>query len=354
MKIIFIIMNKYFLITILLISYALAQNTPEEEKVFQKYQKFLHKFNKTYSTVQELNQRFQVFLENYQKLVEIRNLNDTEIDDSEEDRLHLGVTEFFDLSDSEFQSQYLSYSVSDEELHEAQTPSENNYQTTNETETDNLRHLQVLPASFDWRSRGAVGVVKNQGSCGVCYAFAVTGNIEGLYKIKYGQLLNFSEQQILNCDRANYGCSGGVISKTYDYLTRSNGLGLSSSLRYTQRRSTCTAIRGVARIAGKRFSGSTNSNTIAAMLVNNGPLAAGVNANYFKYYRGGVMSYSSYQCSSRISHAVTIVGYGKSANGIDYWIVKNSWGPYWGENGYIRIKRGSCGINSYVLTGILA
>ncbi len=301
---------------ILLISYSYSQNTPEEERIFQKYQKFLHKFNKTYSTVQELNERFQVFLENYLKLVEIRNLNETDTADSEEDRLRLGVTEFFDLSDSEFQSQYLSFTVPEEELNAAQTPSENSYQTTNETEADNLRHLQVIPSSFDWRSRGAVGVVKNQGICGVCYAFAIAGNIEGLYKIKYGQLLNFSEQQILNCDRSNYGCNGGVISRSYDYLSRTNGLGLTSSLRYTQRRSTCTAIRGVARIIGKRFAGSKNSNTIAAMLVNTGPLAAGVNANYFKYYRGGVMSYSSYQCSSSISHAVTIVGYGVSSNGV--------------------------------------
>jgi cathepsin F len=249
---------------------------------------------------------------------------------------------------------YLNYTVPDDEIDKASKPSNESFVQTNETDQDELRHLQTIPASFDWRQRGAVGVVKHQGSCGVCYAFAVTGNIEGLYAIKYGQLLNFSEQQILDCDFYNYGCGGGIIAKTYDYLMTSGGLGLQSSLRYTQRKGACYAIRGVARVIGKQFAGSQNGYTIAAFLVRNGPLAAGVNASMFKYYRGGVMSYSTYQCAYTINHAITIVGYGKTNTGVNYWIVKNSWGPYWGERGYVRIAWGTCAINKYVLTGIIA
>jgi C1A family cysteine protease len=348
-------MKTLFVLSLIVISFCLTETYEPDEPMFIKYQEFLRKYNKTYSSLQELNERFNVFMENYIKLQNLKNttVNLTNYDEDEGDKLDLGETDFFDLTDEEYHEMLLNYTIPEEEIDRASKPSNESFVSPNETDSE-TRHLQSIPVSFDWRQRGAVGVVKHQGGCGVCYAFAVNGNIEGLYAIKYGQLLNFSEQQILNCDNNNYGCAGGIISRTYDYLARSNGLGLQSSLRYTQRKGPCYAIRGVARIIGKRFAGSNNGYTIAAFLVSNGPLAAGVNANMFKYYRGGVMSYSNAQCAYSINHAVVIVGYGRTNTGINYWIVKNSWGPYWGERGYIRIAWGTCAINKYVLTGILA
>ena len=329
----------------------------DQVKLFEKYMKFLNKFDKTYSTLQEVNERFSIFLGNYKALLEARKETEDDnqdIEESEDDRMKLGVTDLFDLSDEEYEKQYMGYSVPEDEVTISGTPSEESFIITNETDSDTIRNLQSVPTSFDWRDKGVVGVVKNQGSCGCCYAFSVAANIESLYAIKHGELLNFSEQQILNCDSSQKGCNGGVIGRSFDYIKNSNGLGLTSSLKYVARKQSCSNIKGVAKVIGKKYAGSYNEDSIARFLFRNGPLSAAVNAKYFKYYRGGIMKYSTYLCGNSLNHAVTIVGYGVSSTGTKYWIVKNSYGKNWGENGYVRIARGTCSINRYVLTGVIA
>ena len=332
-------------------------NDINETLLFEKYMRFLSKYNKTYSSLQEVNERFSNFLLNYKSLLDARKeieQDNQDIEEIEEDRIKLGVTDLFDLSDEEYEKQYLDFSIPEDEISKSEIPSEETFINSNENESDNLRNLQTIPTSFDWRNKGVVGVVKNQGICGCCYAFSAVGNIESLYAIKHGELLNFSEQQILNCDPSHKGCNGGIIGRVFDYLKNSNGLGLTSSLKYISRKQTCSIIKGVAKVLGKKYVGSNNEDSIARFLFKNGPLSAAVNAKYFRFYRGGIMKYSKTLCGNSLNHAVLIVGYGVSSNGTKFWIVKNSYGKNWGENGYVRIARGTCSINRYVLSGIIA
>jgi cathepsin F len=333
----------------------------DESILFAKYQKFMQKYEKTYGSLQELNERFMNFVENYKQLQEKKQVvlsageNDQTVND--EDRLELGVSPFFDLSDEEYEKQFLTLKVPKEELLKSQTPAPDAFVTSAPSESDNLRHLASIPTSFDWRTKGAVGVVKNQGACGSCYTFAVAANLEGQYLLKNGKLVNLSEQHIMNCDNLDYGCNGGLMANTFKSIKsfRNGGVPLTSSVKYIARKSTCSSTATpIAKVSGYKFAGSTDGATIASFLVNTGPLAVALNANLLKYYRSGVAVYSNSQCNPNgLNHAVTMVGYGVSGT-TKYWIIKNSWGASWGENGYFRMAWGSCGLNTYVLTGILA
>jgi cathepsin F len=339
---------------------SLESNEAEEDEsvLFAKYQLFMQKYGKRYTNLQELNERFINFSSNYQSLISYQNTNAEVLLGAaepmkQEDALQLGITEFFDISDEEYERQYLTLNIPKEELRLAQTPAMGNFQTSNESEADSARHLQSIPSAYDWRSKGVVTSVKDQGQCGSCYTFAVAANLESQYAIKNKKLLDLSEQQMVNCSKLDYGCNGGMMANTFKYLMgTSTGLGLETSLRYAGRKYTCTAIRGVVKVKSYKFAGSTNNSTIAAFLYKTGPLAIGLNASTFKYYKSGILGHSS-GCAGAINHAVTLVGYGVSS-GVRYWIIKNSWNAKWGEKGYIRLAWGACGANTYVLTGILA
>jgi cathepsin F len=330
----------------------------DEATLFEEYQKFMHKFNKNYSSLQELNEKFMTFSNNFKELLKAQDITNQEILASaevmtEDETIQLGVTEFFDLTEEEYEKQFLNLNVPEEELKLSATPSSDSF-ITSDNESDHLRHLQSTPKSFDWRDKGVVTSVKNQGSCGSCFSFAVSANLESLYAMKNKKLLDLSEQQIVNCDKLDYGCNGGFMANTYKYIKSAGGMGLESSLKYVARKTTCKNIKKVLTVSGHKFAGSKVDANIAAFLYKTGPLAAAVNANMFKYYKGGVMKYSSSMCSTAVNHAITLVGYGATTAGAKYWIIKNSWGASWGEKGYIRLAWGTCGINTYVLSGVLA
>jgi len=188
--------------------------------------------------------------------------------------------------------------------------------------------------------------------------FATTGLFEALYAIKYGTLYNFSEQQLLDCDPYDSGCVGGSAVNAISYI-RYAGLTTTGSYgAYRGYRQTCTYGTNEAVTFSKGYTTpGTDEVNIANYIVNYGPVAAAVNAAPLQYYTGGIINLNSAYCNPYIlDHAVLIVGYGVS-NGMDYWIVKNSWGPYWGESGYFRMARGYggvCGINRMVYSAILS
>jgi len=311
----------------------------QEKKFMKRFGYFMKKYNKSYSTADEMKIRFCIFAQNILNVVaQITNLSPT--------HTH-GITEFSDLSASEFIKQYLNLNVSatDQIIAQGTTPNGG---------TSQKRALTSIPASFDWRQYGIVGVVKNQGSCGSCWSFSAVGNIEGQYAIKHGLLYNFSEQQLMDCDLSDYACNGGSQQNAFNYLMQTNGLEPTSSYgSYLGYRSTCrsNANYAVAKVYNWYSAGTTSETYIASMLYTVGPLAISMNATYLQFYSSGIMYYTNTVCNAVLNHGVILVGYG-SSNGVDYWIVKNSWGPYWGESGYFRITRGygTCGINTYVVT----
>jgi len=206
-------------------------------------------------------------------------------------------------------------------------------------------------SSVDWRQKGAVTPVKNQGQCGSCWAFSTTGNIEGQWFIKNGELLSLSEQELVDCDHnGDEGCNGGLPSQAYDAIKQIGGLESEKNYPYSAADGTCSFDKSkvIATVSGG-VAISTNEDDMAAWCAEHGPISIGLNANAMQWYMGGVSHPWSFLCSAKsIDHGVLIVGYGSTSSNEPYWIVKNSWGASWGEQGYYRVYRGAgtCGLNS--------
>jgi len=219
-----------------------------------------------------------------------------------------------------------------------------------------------LPTHIDWREKGVVSAVKSQGKCGSCYTFSTTGAIESHHAIKFGnwKTPELSEQQILDCgtDFDNHGCNGGLPSHAFEYIHYAGGLAREFSYPYraeaTGDNSKCRFDPAGAGVVGaktiKSFNVTENDEeSIKRIVANIGPVAVAFQVvDDFRLYKHGI--YSSDKCkqgTQDVNHAVLIVGYGQAPeSGKPYWIVKNSWGSSWGEDGYFRISRGQnmCGI----------
>ncbi len=353
------------LIIFLYITIIYCQGSPndgaEEEIFFQGFMKFVINFSKNYSSIDELRARFNIFKQNMQ-LLNITNLDfGVNTNSSDPDNgWTMGVSPYSDLTSEEFQDKYLTFTNSslpaDLKTYNFDNSDENNnFLSGNETEG---RSLQAIPSTWDWRRYGAVTPVKNQGTCGSCWAFAAAANIEGLYYLKYRKSFQFSEQQILDCNYGNKGCGGGTSAEAFYYINYSGGIMLSTSYPYKGYKSSCRfqSSQIVARISGFVSAGTTDENYIQQMLYKTGPIAVAMNARPLQFYTGGVFSVSQSKCNPySLNHAITLVGYGTTSNGSNYWIVKNSWGANWGEAGYFRILRGFgvCGINLVATSAIL-
>jgi cathepsin F len=216
------------------------------------------------------------------------------------------------------------------------------------------------PVSWDWRQHGAVGPIKNQEQCGSCWTFSTIGNVEGLDFIKHHTLQNFAEQQILDCDTADGGCNGGWMENAMDYITQAGGIMLTKDYPYTAtdyNEDTCNfdITKVHAKLNGHKMAGTTNEVKIAAMVAQIAPLAIAINADPVQDYVSGIINLDAADCDpTQLDHGVTLVGYG-SEDKTDYWIIKNSWGADWGENGFVRVARGTgcCGVNTHVVTAII-
>jgi len=314
------------------------ENSKDTLEVFQDYMRY---HGKSYSTIEEFNKRYNAFQKNFEESIE---------------KAVQKLSKFMDLTKEEFKQKYLNLKIKDFKLKSSQMDSTNGDE---EVETfNNNRNLQGAPASFDWRDQGVVSSVKEQGECGCCWAFSAAANIESQYAIKYGRILDLSEQQLLDCDSSNDGCDGGVMDAAFKYIKNAGGIMNESDYRYTQAKDTCRfkKNKSIVRVSGWKNAGSKNEETIRNMLVKTGPLAIAVNADNMQNYSGGIIDQSDAECpQSNINHAVLLVGYGED-NGKKFWIVKNSWGENWGEKGYFRIARGkgTCGINQYVVSATIS
>ncbi|XP_076450120.1 cathepsin L-like peptidase [Babylonia areolata] len=208
-----------------------------------------------------------------------------------------------------------------------------------------------LPSEVDWRSKGYVTPVKNQGQCGSCWAFASTGSLEGQHFKKTGTLVSLSEQNLVDCSRreGNHGCNGGFMEWAFAYIKMNGGIDTEESYPYLAREGRCRFSRAnvgatdTGYVDIRRGSESDLQSAVATV----GPIAVTIDASKrsFQLYRSGV--YYEPTCSSeRLDHGVLVVGYG-TEDSEDYWLVKNSWGTFWGMNGYIQMARNrnnNCGI----------
>nr|GMD10850.1 ervatamin-B-like [Ipomoea batatas] len=205
--------------------------------------------------------------------------------------------------------------------------------------------LDQFPEHVDWRIVGAVTGVKFQGDCGSCWAFSVVAAVEGLTRIRTGRLFSLSEQQLVDCDATNFGCRGGSRPNALEYIKNTGGLVTTWDYPYEGVQRSCDPQKTRNRVATVTGLGYVYPNEMSLLVaVANQPVSAGllVDIELIVHYQGGV--FTGYNgtgyCGSNGSHAVTIIGYGTSSDGVKYWLAKNSYGPGWGENGYMRIARG--------------
>ncbi|MCO5568502.1 hypothetical protein L7F22_022201 [Adiantum nelumboides] len=309
------------------------------------FKRFIDRFGKSYASAEERAHRFRVFERNLVKAAKLQRQDPSAVH---------GVTQFSDLTEEEF-SRFLGL----------KTP---HFLKPTLTSDAPILPINDLPSDFDWREHGAVSAVKNQGSCGSCWTFSTTGAVEGAHFVKTGKLLSLSEQQLVDCDHecdptygadaCDSGCNGGLMTSAYGYIKKAGGLQLEADYPYAGSEGTCKF--DSSKVAAKVANFSTiviDEEQIAANLVKNGPLAIGLNAAFMQTYIGGVSC--PYICSKRrIDHGVLLVGYGEKGYSParmkekPYWIIKNSWGPNWGEEGYYKMCRGhnECGVNTMVST----
>ncbi|KAL6903753.1 hypothetical protein ACP4OV_004566 [Aristida adscensionis] len=309
---------------------------------------FVRRHGRRYSGPDEYARRLRVFAANLARAAAHQALDPT---------ARHGVTPFSDLTREEFEARLTGLRAGGDVLRRVRgVPA-----APPATEEEVAR----LPASFDWRDKGAVGEVKTQGACGSCWAFSTTGAVEGANFLATGKLLDLSEQQLVDCDHTcgepnecDNGCSGGLMTNAYAYLMRSGGLMEQRAYPYTGAAGACRfdPARVAVRVANFSAVPAGDEAQIRAAIVRRGPLAVGLNAAFMQTYVGGV-SCPLVCPRAFVNHGVLLVGYG--ARGFaalrlgyrPYWVIKNSWGKQWGEEGYYRLCRGGrsvCGVDSMV------
>ena len=329
-------MNK-FLIALLIA--LVSCNVEMDTMLHNQFQKFIKKYNKKYSSVNEYLARFEVFKMNVMNLYK------------ESQKYKTGITKFSDLTQQEFAKIYLNLN------YDAMAVA--NFNPAHPSFSN------AAPDSFDWRDKGLVTPVRDQGMCGSCWAFSTVSNLEGLYYKLKGVAVDLSEQILVDCDTYDSACNGGLMEYAFQWI-KENGMETEEDYPYTGYKGSCKADPSKyidMKVTGWKKLGSSTSTwspvdeeEIKEFLYETGPLAIALNANPLQTYSGGILDKTSSQCPvSGINHAVTLVGYG-AESGVDYWIVKNSWGANWGENGYFRIRRGTgcCGVNCYITTALVS
>ncbi|XP_073954621.1 cathepsin O-like [Choristoneura fumiferana] len=339
------------------VSYKGGKSKKELQLMFDEY---VEKFNKTYKDrPDEYATRLQHFTASLEEIEQLNSMSRG----PDAHKARYGLTRLSDMSKAEYKEVHLS----DEK--QKKSPHEYNRSWSRYKEQVKAEHLkQVGPAysvrkkraaaslnmTVDWNTKGVIGPVKNQGLCGACWAFSTIGTVEAMAAIKTGKLVPLSVQEAIDCATlGNAGCAGGDICLLLDWLYISK-TAIVSAAEYPLR-----LVDGVCRLAknatGVRIKTFTCDDFVGAedkileALATHGPVTVAVNALTWQNYLGGVIQYHCSGAATDLNHAVELVGYDLTAE-VPYYIAKNSWGPEFGNGGYLKLAIGTnvCGLANEV------
>jgi C1A family cysteine protease len=311
---------------------SVAAATTGRERVEELFYEHMTKYDLDISDGKEFLKRMDIFSDNL-RIIENHNAD-------EKKTFTMGLNKFSHLTHEEWKSM-MNFGAVPPKLRQ-------NAKVHGEPST-----MEGVPDSVDWTAAGAVTPVKNQGQCGSCWSFSTTGSLEGAYYIKNSNLVSFSEQELVSCDHSDNGCNGGWMDAAFTWINGNGGLPTEADYPYVSGSGSVppcnTSKKMVSGSAPSSFT-DVQPGSVSALMsaVAQQPVSVAIQADQsaFQHYSSGVLTSG---CGQQLDHGVLATGYGTSDDGIDYWMVKNSWGPEWGDNGYILIERSSanlCGILS--------
>ncbi|PAV60527.1 hypothetical protein WR25_25536 [Diploscapter pachys] len=286
---------------------------------WNQFMDFIDEHDKNYSNKREILKKFKIFKTNLKAIKMYQQ--------KEHGTAVYGITQFADLTPAQFKKIYLPY-----QWEEPIIPNR-----VANLEAEGVYVEDALPETFDWREHGAVTSVKNQGMCGSCWAFSTTGNVEGQWFLAKKKLVSLSEQELVDCDKLDQGCEGGLPSNAYKEIIRLGGLESEDKYPYDARGESCHVAKpDISVYINDSLELPHDEKQMQSWLVQKGPISIGINATPLQFYRHGITHPWKIFCAPyMLNHGVLIVGYGTEKNK-PFWIVKNSWGTRWGEQGYYR------------------
>nr|CAA06243.1 pre-pro-TPE4A protein [Pisum sativum] len=293
-----------------------------EKSLWDLYERWRSHHTVTRS-LDEKHNRFNVFKAN---VMHVHNTNKLD------KPYKLKLNKFADMTNYEFRRIYADSKVSHHRMFRGMS---------NENGTFMYENVKNVPSSIDWRKKGAVTDVKDQGQCGSCWAFSTIVAVEGINQIKTQKLVSLSEQELVDCDTGgNEGCNGGLMEYAFEFI-KQNGITTESNYPYAAKDGTCDLKKeDKAEVSIDGYENVPINNEAALLkAAAKQPVSVAIDAGgyNFQFYSEGVFSG---HCGTDLNHGVAVVGYGVTQDRTKYWIVKNSWGSEWGEQGYIRMQRG--------------